>query len=88
MTTRVEQWAMAEDMRRLESSFAALLDRLERVLSALALTVDAQAAIAARMSGGPGDQVEPLAMTVARLEALAERYRRALHALRDSHLSR
>ena len=87
MSTRLHEATSAEEAHRLEQTFSELLGRLDRVLTALALTADAQAAFVRAMSELDSRDMARVATTIARLEAQAERYRHALHALRDQPAS-
>jgi hypothetical protein len=81
VTTTAEQTSLLQQLERLGLTKSVLLDRLERVLTALALTLDAEAATEEQLSSVNGDLV--LRMHAADgHSAAAASYRRILQELR------
>lgn len=84
MTMSRQEAALVGQLRQLELSKTMLLERLDRVLTALSLTLDAEAAIEEELSLVSGDLTVQSARVARGHETSASSYRRLLIQLRDA----
>jgi hypothetical protein len=82
MTATAKQALLIDQLRQLEGTKRVLLDRLERLLTALTLTLDAEAAFEERLWSMSGDH-SGHKRAARRHESSADRYRRLLAQLRE-----
>jgi len=82
--TPVEQVRLEEDLRRFQGTVDALILRLEHTLTALALTLDAQAATRQRLNGHERDD-DHLNYRGVDLQAAAEQVRQLTRTLTDGN---
>jgi hypothetical protein len=87
MTASPGQTVLMGKLHQLELTKTLLLERLERVLTALSLTLDAEAAIEEQLAAISSEPTVAAARVARGHETSASGYRRLLLQLRETHPS-